>query len=195
MVTTIDGKILSGNRDEHVMDLGSKADHQALRDLEAAADAVITGAETIRATPKIWFDRRLVRLTMTRSGDLPWDRRFFTDAPEQAIVASPSGLSGMPSGVEHWQTNDPAEILRRLRNERGIQKLVIEGGSELNAVFLRAELVDELFLTVAPKVKLGRDIPTYAGGEPLERSELLQFELVSCVPIESELFIRYRRRK
>ena len=40
MVATIDGKTISGERNEPVQELGSAVDHAALRDLEAAADAV-----------------------------------------------------------------------------------------------------------------------------------------------------------
>lgn len=195
MITTLDGKILSGERNEPVMDLGSASDHQALRDIENAADAVMTGAETLRATPKIWYPSRLVRVTLTRSGNLPWESRFFTDAPEQSIVVTPpESTLAPPEGVSHW-TDPLPEVLRRLRVERGVQAMVVEGGSELNAAILSQDLADELFLTLAPKVKLGRDIPTYAGGDALPRAGLLNFELVSAIPVESELFLRYRRRR
>ncbi|MFN3962547.1 MAG: dihydrofolate reductase family protein, partial [Fimbriimonadaceae bacterium] len=71
---------------------------------------------------------------------------------------------------------------------------LVEGGSEINAEFLRRDLVDELFLTLAPKIRLGRDLPTYAGGDPLPPGHLMNFDLLSCQPIENEVFLRYRRR-
>jgi riboflavin biosynthesis pyrimidine reductase len=79
--------------------------------------------------------------------------------------------------------------LRRL----GVKHLLCEGGSELNASLLREGLVDELFLTLAPKIKLGRDVPTYAGGEPLSRALVQQYELVEAHTVGSEIFVRYRR--
>ena len=69
------------------------------------------------------------------------------------------------------------------------------GGSELNAQLLKADVVDELFLTVAPKIKLGRDVPTYAGGEPLPREAILDFDLLESHVLGDEVFLRYRRRR
>ena len=74
-----------------------------------------------------------------------------------------------------------------------LEKLLILGGSELNAQLIRANLVDELLMTIAPRVKLGRDVPTYADGEPLARESLQQYNLVESHTISNEIFIRYRR--
>ena len=74
-----------------------------------------------------------------------------------------------------------------------VERLLIEGGSELNAALLALDLVDELFWTVAPNVKLGRGVPTYADGEPLPRGSLLSFEIVSVHQVVDELYLRYRR--
>jgi riboflavin biosynthesis pyrimidine reductase len=83
--------------------------------------------------------------------------------------------------------------MRALQSGLGVRRLLILGGSETNAVFLADDLVDELFLTIAPKVKLGRSVPTYAGGEPLARDSLLRFKLLEHHVVESEVFLRYRR--
>jgi riboflavin biosynthesis pyrimidine reductase len=53
--------------------------------------------------------------------------------------------------------------------------------------------VDELFLTIAPKVRLGRDVPTYAGGEALPREAIQRFSLVEHQAVGDEIFLRYRR--
>ena len=55
--------------------------------------------------------------------------------------------------------------------------------------------MDELFLTMAPKVKLGRELPTYAGGDPLPKSNLQNYDLIEHHAVESEIFLRYRRRR
>ena len=200
MVSTIDGKILTGERDEHVMDLGSKNDHTVMRHLESMADGVIIGAGSLRATKGLWYSKDLIRVVVSASGNVPWESRFFTDAPEKAFVATvpllPS-LGGAGDGVCPGVRLLPLnlrEALRALRKEHGVRYLLCEGGSELNASLLRIDLVDELFLTLAPKVKLGRDVPTYAGGEPLPREEVLQYALVEVHRVEDEVFLRYRRR-
>ncbi len=199
MVTTIDGKIITGSRDEPVMDLGSKVDHAAMRNIEAAADAVLIGAGSLRATPGLHYAPHLKRIVMTRSGDVLYHegklRRFFADAPELAFVAcgDPIGLMGPIGPIIKTLPADHTELLRSLRQDHNVKRLVIEGGSEINAIFLRANLVDELFLTLAPKIKLGRTTPTYAGGEPLLRADVMGFKIISCEQIADEVFLRYRR--
>jgi riboflavin biosynthesis pyrimidine reductase len=75
----------------------------------------------------------------------------------------------------------------------GIKKLNVLGGSVVNSQLIRAEIIDEIFLTIAPKIKLGEGVPTIADGEPLLRSEVKHFKLIEHHRIGSELFLRYRR--
>lgn len=190
MVATIDGKIVTGTRDEDVMDLGSKTDHRAMANLDAVSDACLIGGRTLRASPRGWRPRARVAMVVSASGDLPYEARYFEGesyvvAPEAATFDSP--VPRLP--LTPWP-----RFLKELKG-RGIERLYVLGGSELNGQLLAADLVDELFLTVAPKVRLGTDLPTYAGGEPLPRDGLLQFALVESHVVGDEVFLRYRRRR
>jgi riboflavin biosynthesis pyrimidine reductase len=199
MVCTIDGKILSGERNEGVMDLGSDVDHQALRDLESQSDAVLIGGETLRSTEGIWYPDRLWKIVLTQTGNLPWTSRFFSDDPSRAIVASPAKTRlSLPDGVRRIDLAPNftfRELLNNLHEQFGIMKLVVEGGSETNASFLKEDLIDELFLTISPSIKLGRETPTIAGGEPLPREALLKFKLIQNQTVGDEVFLRYRRNR
>jgi 2,5-diamino-6-(ribosylamino)-4(3H)-pyrimidinone 5'-phosphate reductase len=195
MVTTIDGKILSGGRDEPVADLGSPTDHATMRRIEEAADAVLIGAGSLRATPGLWYPARLKRYVATESGRVDPLARFFFDAPERAWVVAPA-QAAVPEGLQSIRSTAPVDwraVLATLKTDHMVDRLLVEGGSELNAALLGLDLVDELFWTVAPKVKLGRDVPTYADGEPLPRGALLTFTLLSVHQKDDELFLRYRR--
>lgn len=200
MVATIDGKTVSGLREGHVMDLGSRVDHLVMRSIESACDAVMIGAGTLRATPGLWYDRRLIRLVVSATGELDYSNRFFTDAPEKALVVTgQKGAKRVPEGILTIALGngraDLREVVSEIRGKLGVKTLLVEGGSELNAQLLREDLVDELFLTVAPKVKLGRLVPTYAGGEPLPGRIMWDFELVEFHQVENEVFLRYRRKR
>ena len=181
MATTIDGKILTGERDESVHDLGSAVDHELMRRIERHAHAVLLGAQTLRATSPNWNPKSPIRIVLSKSGDVPDQSRFLTEG--ESHIAGPSG--DLPFG-------DLADLLGQLRH-RGIERLLILGGSEVNAQFLHAGLVDELFLTLAPKIKLGRDVPTYADGEALPRSLVQSYNLVEHHLVVNEIFARYRR--
>lgn len=198
MVSTIDGKILSGDRDDSVMDLGSKLDHQLMRRLEDASDAVLIGAQTLRAAAKTWSPHTKKRIVVSRSGHLPEDSAFLKEG-EAYIATSGSSSLKPPHGVHLLRAGGTSVdfhlLLNRLRTSLGIKRLLVMGGSELNAQLLEADLVDELFLTLAPKIKLGRNIPTYAGGDPLDKHHLLNFNLVEHHSVENEVFLRYRRER
>lgn len=190
MVATIDGKIVTGTRDEDVMDLGSKTDHKAMANLDAVSDACLVGGRTLRAAPRGWRPRARVAMVVSASGDLPYDARYFE---AESYVVVPEGAT-FDAPVPCLALKDWPSFLKSLR-EKGIERLYVLGGSELNGQLLGADLVDELFLTVAPKVRLGTDLPTYAGGEPLPRGGLLQFALVESHVVGDEVFLRYRRRR
>lgn len=198
MVATIDGKTVSGTRNEPVEDLGSPNDHAAMRTIEHAADAVMIGAGTLRAIPRLWYPPEKWRFVVSNSGDVPAHGRFFTDAPDIAfVVTSISGAENIPEDCQCIAIGDPdidwPGLLAVMRKEMGITRLLVEGGSELNASLLSIGLVDELFLTVAPKIKLGASLPTFAGGQPLPKGGLLEFDLVSNQTVGNEVFLRYRR--
>lgn len=198
MVATIDGKTVVGEPGEDVVGLGSKTDQELMDRIEAAADAVLIGGQTLRSTSSKWNPKSPIRIGLTRSGDVPFDKKFFT-APEgtaylayseSSNVKAPAGIGKILLGETEV---DPIALARHLRQSLGIERLHILGGSETNAQFLANDLVDELFLTIAPVIKLGREIPTYAGGEPLPRDQMLRFKLIEHHAVEDEVFLRYRR--
>jgi 2,5-diamino-6-(ribosylamino)-4(3H)-pyrimidinone 5'-phosphate reductase len=200
MVATIDGKTVIGDRGDSVVGLGSKLDQQLMDKIESASDAVLIGGQTLRATSKNWSPKTTIRIGVTRSGNVPFDSQFFADPVSQAYLACPFNLIiDVPDHVQRISAGkdqvDPVWLARYLRHDLGVERLHILGGSETNAQFLSKDLVDELFLTMAPKMKLGRSLPTYAGGDPLPKDELQNYELVEHHVVESEVFLRYRRNR
>jgi len=85
---------------------------------------------------------------------------------------------------------DLPALLRALRDE-GIEALLCEGGPRLYASLQAAGLVDELFLTIAPKLSGGEHAPRIVEGELPEVAEL---ELLWLLEQDGELFARYRSR-
>jgi riboflavin biosynthesis pyrimidine reductase len=83
---------------------------------------------------------------------------------------------------------DLPALLRELRDE-GVRALLCEGGPTLHGALQAEGLVDELFLTTAPKLSDG------AGPRILEGSlpEVVELELAWLLEHEGELFARYRR--
>jgi riboflavin biosynthesis pyrimidine reductase len=85
---------------------------------------------------------------------------------------------------------DLLPLLRTLREE-GVEALLCEGGPTLHGALQAAGLVDELFLTIAPKLSGGGAPPRILEGE---LDEVVPLELVWLLEQDGELFARYRRR-
>ncbi len=199
MVATIDGKIVTGDRSEPVQDLGSKVDHATMHQIQRAADGIMIGAGTLRSLPNINYPKNVYRFVASRSGKVDPFCNFFTDDPSRAfVVTSIKNAESVPEDAQAICVGtdelDFEELLGIMHQEMNIKLLLVEGGSDLNAQLFKLGLVDEIFLTVAPKIRLGANIPTIADGEPLDRSAIQNFLLVSSIQVENELFLRYRKR-
>ena len=92
------------------------------------------------------------------------------------VESGPEGPADLPA------------LLRELRGE-GVRALLCEGGPTLHGALQAAGLVDELFLTIAPKLS-GGGAPRILEG-PLP--EVAELELAWLLEDEGELFARYRR--
>ena len=68
---------------------------------------------------------------------------------------------------------------------------LVEGGGELNWGFVKEDLFDELFVTIAPALLGGRDAPTLCEGEGLEMSRQRRLRLVSAEVVADEIYCRY----
>ena len=81
-------------------------------------------------------------------------------------------------------------LLDRLE-ERGARRVLVEGGGALNAAFVEAGLVDELFVTIAPALLGGGAAPTPVDGAGLGMGERMRLALESVREVDGELFCHY----
>jgi riboflavin-specific deaminase-like protein len=208
MVSTLDGR---ATIDWRTKGLSTELDRQLFHHLRTQSDAVLVGAGTARterygrmAKTDELRDKRereaLARdpLAVVVSGrlDLPADLPLLND-PEQRVViatASDSVLPGPGEQVEYARVGDDLPLLMaRLREQYGVRSVVCEGGPTLNSFLLAAGLVDELFLTLHPKLAGGAAALTIvAGRELVEPAEL---SLISVAEGGGDLFTRWRVQK
>jgi riboflavin-specific deaminase-like protein len=202
---TLDGRATLHGRSGAI---GSDTDTEMLVGLRTKVDAVMIGAGTLRAerygrvVPDPAKRARRERdglahdpLAVIVSGrlDIPWDAPLFTDGGGRVLIFTASEAEAPETRtplrvVRHASRVDLGTALSQLRTERGVRSLLCEGGPRIHAQLLDAGLVDELFVTHAPKLA-GGEGPGLATGLPeLERP----VELVWLLEHEGELFGRYR---
>jgi riboflavin-specific deaminase-like protein len=208
MVSTLDGK---ATIDWHTEGMSTELDRELFHHLRTQADAVMVGAGTARAerygkltkTDELREKRaregvREVPLAVIVSGrlDLPADLPLLNEPGQPVVVATGSDavLQGVGDQVSYERTGDDLPLLMaRLRSDHGISSVLCEGGPTLNSFLLAAGLVDELFLTLNPKLLAGAAALTIAAGRELV--EPAELELVSLAEGGGDLFTRWRVRR
>jgi riboflavin biosynthesis pyrimidine reductase len=188
-VATVDGRATIEGRSGPI---GSDADTEMLVGLRTRFEAVMIGAGTMRVE-RYGPMKPLVVLVSGRL-DLPWDAPLFGEGGEVLIfTAAETEPPDTPASVEvvrHEGAVDLTEAMRHLRRERGIRALLSEGGPHLHEQMQADGLVDDLFLTIAPKLS-GGEAPRIVEG-PLPG--VVDLELAWLLEEDGELFARYRRR-
>ncbi|MEO5610692.1 MAG: bifunctional diaminohydroxyphosphoribosylaminopyrimidine deaminase/5-amino-6-(5-phosphoribosylamino)uracil reductase RibD [Ornithinibacter sp.] len=148
--STLDGRTAAADRSSRwITGEAARAD---VHELRARCGAVAVGTGTA-----ITDDPRLT--VRTPDGSTP------TRQPLRVVVGNrdlPPGaaLADESAPTLHVRTHDPAEVLATL-HERGVHRVLLEGGATLVAAFLRAGLVDEVVLYLAPAL-LGSGAPLVA---------------------------------
>jgi 2,5-diamino-6-(ribosylamino)-4(3H)-pyrimidinone 5'-phosphate reductase len=203
MVSSVDGRaVVEG----HSAGLGSKVDRALMLRLRAHADCVLNGAGSVRAErvrrrlPAGLVERRRARgqpdeplyAVATASGDveLPHAERvvaFVAEAtPREAWARLEARGEVVVAGDDR---PDPAYVVQLLRERYACQHVLLEGGPSFNRSALEAGVVDELFLTLAPKLVAGPG-KSIVDGDRLARG----LDLLSLYEHEAELFLRYAVR-
>ncbi len=213
MACTTDGRATVGGRSGKI---GNRADRELFHALRAAVNAVLVGAGTVRAERygPLVRDEAHQRLRVARglaqeplaclvsaSLDLAPDIPLLADPAARIAVLTPSAageLPGTAAPVEYVRaTSDGAldlpAALGELRARLGVRTLLCEGGPHLNGQLFAAGLVNELFLSLAPKLGgggLAGESPRILSGPEFDPP--LELELVGVLESQSQLLLRYR---
>jgi len=170
MIASIDGRAAVAGRS---VGLGHPADRELLRGLRGAADGVVVGAATVRAERYAsLFDTDDTKpiAVVTRSGDVPWDVGLFAEPESRVIVYTGADVeppATVAADVRVTRAAEPSAVLADLHAREGARVVLCEGGPRLLWAMVRAGLLDDLMLTVAPLLAAGA-APTALAGDALD---------------------------
>lgn len=177
---TLDGKIATRSHDAAI---SSQKDLNRVYVLRSKVDAVMVGINTVRIDDPMLTARNMgtdpARIIVDskasislRSKIIRTSRRIrtviavATEAPERKVTKlRESGASVVICGR---QKVDLARLLNLL-GKMEISKILLEGGGELNWNMLNKGLVDEMIVTIAPKIVGGRRAITLVEGHGIDR--------------------------
>lgn len=131
MVTTLNGKTTKGN-DPDIYKWTSREDQKYFSSLLKKNNLLVMGSETYEAARKnIKLDSHQLRVVLTRG---PGKYKA------NAVL-----------GKLEFSNESPQQLVKRLEN-KGFKQMLLLGGGTINTLFLKESLVDELYLTLEPKI-------------------------------------------
>jgi riboflavin biosynthesis pyrimidine reductase len=158
----------------------------------AHADAILTGASTIRGAQMvmaIWhpelvalrtslgLERYPAQVVASRSGDLDIESALLFNVPELRvfILTDNTGAQALEPHTRRrpWirvlsdRESDVVAGLKTLRAEHGITRVSCIGGRTLTTQLIDAGVVQDLYLTTSPKPGGEPNTPFYTGAQPL----------------------------
>jgi riboflavin-specific deaminase-like protein len=215
MVATVDGKVVVGGPGTTRL-IGTSTDHYLMEKIELQADCVLLGAGLAReddpAYPDITEQRRERRkrigvreypvwAVVSTRGEFPKMPRVLAEGREHAALFVTERID-RERKTELEQTCrvfvagesqvDPVLVGRLLRDKLDVTNMICLGGPGLNATMIAAGAVDELFLTLAPKLQGGTAMPTMLEGRGYPPAALPRLDLLSLYGDGSELYLRYQ---
>jgi 2,5-diamino-6-(ribosylamino)-4(3H)-pyrimidinone 5'-phosphate reductase len=213
---TVDGKIATSSGDSKI---SSREDLIRVHKLRASVDAIVVGISTIladnpRLTVRLAKGRNPARVIVDSKGRIPLDSQIIRTASKvrtivavtdkasdekitklrdngaEVLVVS-EGKKGQSAAVPHGVN---LKLLFHKLEKMGLKKILVEGGGELNWSLLHLWLVDELTITIAPRIAGGRLATTLVEGDGFD--EIAQSIRLRLKKIEKkkgdELVLHYK---
>jgi len=163
MAITLDGKI--AKHSTQLADWTSKADKKIFVEETKKAGVIVMGKTT--------YD------TIGR----PLPNRL------NVVMSLEPETSKNISGVLEFTNTKPKDLVKEL-GERGFENIIIGGGATINGLFLKENLIDEIWLTIEPKI-FGEGLPLFKGADVDLNLELIEVKNLDANVIQ----VRYKIKK
>jgi diaminohydroxyphosphoribosylaminopyrimidine deaminase/5-amino-6-(5-phosphoribosylamino)uracil reductase len=210
LATSLDGRIATASGESRWITGPPARDYGHL--LRATHDAIMVGTGTVltddpqltcrlpglshRSPVRVVLDRRLriplAAHLIAEARQVPtWLVTLPAADPNRQQALRDAGVEIIAAAPDDSGQIDLADVVRRL-GERGLTRLLVEGGGELAAALLRAGLVDRLVWLHAPLLLGGDGVPAVAA---LGRDVLAQaprFERLSSEPVGADVLTTFR---
>jgi 5-amino-6-(5-phosphoribosylamino)uracil reductase len=213
LAMSADGKIADFRRSP--ARFGSKTDQAHLEKQIAACDAVLFGADTLRAygttltvsKPQLLQQRiqankplQPFQIVITHTGNFGVEIPFFQQPVSRWLITTKTGALFWQNRSEFERifiletSNGKIDLVAALQHllMLGIGRLAVLGGGELVASMLELDLIDEFWLTVCPLILGGRSAPTPVQGRGFLSQAAPRLHLVEVHTIEQEVFLHYQ---
>ena len=179
---TLDGKIAAKSGDSRI---SCEEDLLRVHHLRASVDAIMVGIETIlnddpRLTVHRVRGRNPMRVILDSKARTPLKARVLTKSDGDRVLIAVTrnapaenvdALRSAGAEVAVTESTDKVDLpsLMHTLHEKGVEKVLVEGGGTTNWSLLRLNLADEIRVAVAPIITGGKDATTLVEGEGFQR--------------------------
>ncbi|WP_324290108.1 RibD family protein [Streptomyces antarcticus] len=192
--------------------LSNAEDFDRVDQVRAESDAILIGAATMRSdNPRLLVnseERRAARLaagkpacplkvTVSASGDLDAGLKFWHHGGDKLAYTTDAGeeklreeLSGLADVVSTGPDIDFGAILDDL-GDRGVERLMVEGGGRIHTAFLSQGLADEIHLVIAPLVVGDADAPRFLNPAAYPGGSTRRMRLAEARALGDVVLLRY----
>lgn len=208
---TLDGKIATSSGSSNIS--GAK-DLERVHELRKDCDGIMVGIGTVLADdPRLTVHKidakpsdNPVRIVVDSKCRTPADARI-TNGDAKTIIAMANEYKDefkasdkyeilKSKGVKFFFSGDVQVDLKMLMiylHEEGINKLMLEGGSTLNFSMIKAGLIDEISICVAPMVVGGVNAKTFFDGEGFNTmDESVKLKLIDYYRLDKDFILNYK---
>ncbi|MDD4251814.1 RibD family protein [Methanoculleus horonobensis] len=184
---TVDGKLTlkRGASSKILMKYMAPETELLLHKTRAEYDAIMVGANTIRIdnsflTVRLVEGKSPLRVIPSSRADIPPDANVLGPDARTVIAVSEAAPAenvarlrdcGVDVVVVGEKDIDLPGLMRVLKRDYGVERMMIEGGPTLNWSMLNHRLVDEIRLIHLPFIVGGADTPSLVGGMHIETEE------------------------
>ncbi len=218
-VSTVDGKVQVLENWKSYWPIGSRKDYEVLVELRSLADVTIHGSSNAKTyrfvktiqTPllkelreKRGVNEALPYIVLSNHPDISLVENLKNPDGAKAYLAT-SKKAVVPEETEKFvnlirvgeERIDLKELVTKLASDLNAKRILVEGGPNLLGSFFTENLIDEVFLTVTPKIfgnQPGKTL-TLVEGVLFPADKVRHLKLASVKQIEDELFLRYKVEK
>lgn len=196
---SLDGKI--NTRGRPLKNLGSENDLKRLLQIRNLADAILVGGNTFRQYPHASLSENLLKrktkkpiwnIILSQTLDFDFNKKYLSESriKRLCLTAKKNVPQNFPLPVlGNLKKITPDWIVKQLKN-LGIKTLLVEGGGIIIAQFLKANLVDEMYVTLCPKIIGDNEAPSLVN----QLDSVKKLKILKSEQIGSEIFFHYRAK-
>ncbi len=201
-----DGKIALPTRKQ--LRISSDEDIARMYKLRNECDAVLVGIETVLSDdPKLTVNAKYVtnpkqplRVVLDSKCRIPEGSLVLNTAAKTLIITAlgnRKNISGNHVEIVECKSDDEGRLdlnyTLNLLYQKGINKLLVEGGGTVIWSFLKNRLVDELFIYIGPCIVGGKTSPTMADGlGSKNESELIYLKILDIDRLGDGILTHYK---